>query len=72
MNEIIADPTVSDAYVVTNNHYKGKAVANAAMLKSMVTGRKVPVPSGVFGAYQDAVEGYTEPADDPIPAAQAR
>ena len=72
VNEIIADPTVSDAYVVTNNHYKGKAVANAAMLKSMVTGTKVPVPSGVFGAYQDAVEGYTEPADDPIPAAQAR
>jgi uncharacterized protein YecE (DUF72 family) len=72
VNEIAADPTVSDAYVVTNNHYKGKAVANAAMLKSMVTGTRVPVPSGVFDAYQDAVKRYTEPADDPVPAAQVR
>lgn len=72
VNEIAADPTVSDAYIVTNNHYKGKAVANAAMLKSMVTGSKVPVPSGVFETYRDAVEGYTEPANDPIPAAQVR
>lgn len=68
VNEIAADPTVSDAYVVTNNHYKGKAVANAAMLKSMVTGAKVPVPSGVFEAYRDAVAGYTEPVDQAIPA----
>lgn len=72
VNEIAADPTVSDAYVVTNNHYKGKAVANAAMLKSMVTGAKVPVPSGVFDAYQDAVKGYTEPADDPVAAVSTR
>ncbi len=72
VNEIAADPTVSDAYVVTNNHYKGKAVANAAMMKSMVTGTRVPVPSGVFDAYREAVEGYTEPADDPVPAARAR
>ena len=72
VSEIAADPTVSDAYVVTNNHYKGKAVANAAMLKSMVTGTKVPLPSGVFDAYREEVEGYTEPADDPVPAARAR
>jgi hypothetical protein len=38
----------------------------------MVTGTRVPVPSGVFEAYQDAVEGYTEPANDLIPAAQTR
>lgn len=72
VNEIAADPTVSDAYVITNNHYKGKAIANAAMMKSMATGSKVPVPSGVFEAYHDAVEGYAEPADDPISAAPVR
>ena len=68
VEEIAADPTVSDAYVVTNNHYKGKAVANAAMLKSMLTGAKVPVPSGVFDAYRDAVAEYTEPVEEAVPA----
>ena len=72
VQDIAADPTVSDAYVVTNNHYKGKAVANAAMMKSMLTGEKVPVPSGVFEAYTDAVAPYTQPADEPVPAAQVR
>ena len=61
VKEIAADTTVSDAYVITNNHYKGKAVANAAMMKSMVTGERVPVPSGVFEAYNDAVGAFTEP-----------
>jgi uncharacterized protein YecE (DUF72 family) len=68
IKEIAADPTVSDAYIVTNNHYRGKAVANAAMLKSMVSGAKVPVPSGVFEAYHDAVADYTQPLEQAIPA----
>ena len=72
IEEIAADPTVSEAYIVTNNHYKGKAVANAAMLKSMLTGDRVPVPSGVFDAYTDAVAPYTEPAAEPVAAAQVR
>lgn len=63
VKEIAADPTVSDAYVVTNNHYKGKAVANAAMMKAMVTGHKQPVPSGVFDAYGDTVADYAKPVE---------
>lgn len=64
VKEMAADPTVSDAYIVTNNHYKGKAVANAAMMKAMVTGRKVPAPGGVFEAYHDAVADFVIPAGE--------
>ena len=42
--EIASDPETREAYVITNNHYKGKAVANALMLKSMVTGQRVMAP----------------------------
>lgn len=59
--ELASDAATSDVYVITNNHYKGKAVANALMLKSMVTGAKVPAPSGVFDAYGEVMAGYAEP-----------
>jgi len=54
-----------EVYVITNNHYKGKAVANALMMKSMLTGERVPAPSGVFEAYGKAVADYTIPAEEP-------
>jgi uncharacterized protein YecE (DUF72 family) len=63
--EIAADPGTREVYVVTNNHYKGKAVANALMMKSMVTGGKVPAPSGVVEAYHEAVAPYTKPVKEP-------
>jgi uncharacterized protein YecE (DUF72 family) len=56
--EIAADPGTREVYVITNNHYKGKAVANALMLKSMVTGAKVTAPNGVFEAYGEVMTGY--------------
>jgi len=62
--EIASDPATKEVYVVTNNHYKGKAVANALMLKSMVTGATVPAPSGVSEAYGDVMEGHAEPRKD--------
>jgi uncharacterized protein YecE (DUF72 family) len=60
-SEIAADQATREVYVITNNHYKGKAVANALMLKSMVTGDRVPAPSGVFETYREVMEGYAEP-----------
>ncbi len=56
--EIAGDPGTRELYVITNNHYKGKAVANALMLKSMVTGAKVKAPNGVVEAYGDVMTGY--------------
>ncbi|HMJ17210.1 MAG TPA: DUF72 domain-containing protein [Gemmatimonadaceae bacterium] len=64
--EIASDPATREVYVVTNNHYKGKAVANALMLQSMVTGATVTAPSGVLEAYGEVMEGYAEPGKDPV------
>lgn len=70
--EIAADPSTQEVYVVTNNHYKGKAVANALMMKSMLTGARVPAPAGVVGAYGEALDGYVEAVDDVAEPAHLR
>jgi uncharacterized protein YecE (DUF72 family) len=62
--EVAADPATGEVYVVTNNHYKGKAVANALMMKSMVGGGVVPAPTGVYKTYQSSLEGYVDPAPE--------
>ena len=56
----------SDVFVITNNHYKGKAVANALMMKSMLTGERVPAPSGVFAAYGNVVADYVLPTEEMV------
>jgi uncharacterized protein YecE (DUF72 family) len=67
--EIAADAGTREVYVITNNHYKGKAVANALMMKSMVSGERVPGPSGVFAAYGDVVGDYVIPVEEPVGSA---
>jgi uncharacterized protein YecE (DUF72 family) len=67
--EIAASPESREVYVVTNNHYKGKAVANALMMKSMLAGAKVPAPSGIIDAYANAVGDYTIPAENRLEVA---
>ena len=62
--EMAISPETREVYVITNNHYKGKAVANALMMKSMLTGERVPAPSGVFETYGDAVGRYTIPVEE--------
>jgi uncharacterized protein YecE (DUF72 family) len=59
--EVAADPATREVYVVTNNHYKGKAVANALMMKSMIGAGTVAAPPGVYDAYHESLEGYAEP-----------
>jgi hypothetical protein len=65
VKEIASDPSSREVYIITNNHYKGKAVPNALMLKSMVTGARVPAPGGVFEAYGDVMAGYAEARAEP-------
>ncbi len=67
--EIASDPAIREVYGITNNHYKGKAVANALMLKSMVTGMTPPAPGGVFEAYGDVMAGYAEPGKEEVATA---
>ncbi len=40
-------------FVVTNNHYKGKAAVNALELKSLLTGKKVWVPEALQREYPE-------------------
>lgn len=40
-------------YVVTNNHYSGKAVCNALQMKHMLTGKRVDVPPLLLVRYPD-------------------
>ena len=46
-----------EVYVVTNNHFQGKAVANAVMLQAMLDGAPKPAPPGVVERYRDAMGG---------------
>ena len=43
-------------FVVTNNHYKGKAAANATELKSMLSARKVSAPKSLIATYPELTE----------------
>ena len=49
-----------ETYVVTNNHYKGKAVANAVMLKSLVTGQKSDAPSTLVDTYPKELKSLSK------------
>ena len=53
---------VPDVYVVTNNHFRGQAAANAAMLESMVLRRKVAAPGELVERYPDALRPFAFPA----------
>jgi uncharacterized protein YecE (DUF72 family) len=64
--EIAQDPATREVYVITNNHYKGKAVANALMLKSMVSGQRVTAPTGVYETYREVLEGFSEPENEAL------
>ncbi len=48
-------------FVVANNHFEGKAAANALQLKSMITGRRVNAPEVLVRHYPE-LEKVTEPA----------
>lgn len=59
------EPGTPDVFVVTNNHYRGKAVANALMLHAMTEGGTVPAPPSLLDEYRDVLEGYVSPATEP-------
>ncbi|HEX2095129.1 MAG TPA: DUF72 domain-containing protein [Longimicrobiaceae bacterium] len=61
--EIAEEPGTREVFVVTNNHYRGKGIANALMLRSMAQGKKVPAPPELFGEYGEVLEKYARPAE---------
>lgn len=68
--EIAADVDSDEVYVVTNNHYRGKGITNALMLRSMIGGAKVPAPAPLFGEYGEVLEPYAVPAPPPLAPAR--
>jgi len=50
--DLAEEPGVSEVYVVNNNHFEGKAAANAAMLEAQVTGKRVRVPGTLLETYR--------------------
>lgn len=57
------DSIAQDTFVVTNNHYKGKAAANAVMLKSLVTGAKADAPPQLVEAYPKELKKLSKKKD---------
>lgn len=47
------EDAVSDTYVVTNNHYLGKAVVNALEISSILKGEPVPAPESLVERYPE-------------------
>lgn len=41
----------SRVFVITNNHYRGQAMANALQLKNMLTGKKLDIPRPLLERY---------------------
>jgi uncharacterized protein YecE (DUF72 family) len=55
------EESADDTYVVTNNHYLGKAVVNATEISSILKGKRVSAPASL-------VEHYPELKDFTLPA----
>jgi uncharacterized protein YecE (DUF72 family) len=43
-------------FVITNNHYQGKAIANAVQLISLLRGQRVPIPETLREKYPELIE----------------
>jgi uncharacterized protein YecE (DUF72 family) len=69
--KVEAASETDDTYVVTNNHYRGKAVANALMIESMVTKKKVAGPADLFEEYGDVLRSFVRPDRQEEPARRA-
>jgi uncharacterized protein YecE (DUF72 family) len=52
-------------FVVTNNHYQGKAIVNALQLIHLLTGSKVKVPEPLRNHYPQLESIASEPAKEP-------
>jgi uncharacterized protein YecE (DUF72 family) len=60
-----AEGEIPDVYVVTNNHFRGQAPANAKMLESMVEGRKVEAPPELVAAFEETLRPFARAPGEP-------
>jgi len=52
-------------FVITNNHYQGKAIVNALQLVNLLTGKNVKVPESLRQHYPQLESIASEPAREP-------
>ncbi len=71
IKDLAGRQSLSEIYIVTNNHFRGKAPANALMLESMVTGAKVRGPATLLAEYRDLLEPYVTAEGNAQASAQA-
>jgi len=62
VTELAGSDRAQDVYVVTNNHFRGQAAANAKMLESMVEGHAVLAPPELVSTYAEALRPFAVPA----------
>jgi uncharacterized protein YecE (DUF72 family) len=58
VKELADSPRAPDVYVVTNNHFRGQAAANAKMLEAMVEGHRVDAPPELRASFSDVLAPF--------------
>ena len=58
VRQLAESPRAPDVYVVTNNHFRGQAAANAKMLEAMVEGHPVDAPEALRVSFPDALAKF--------------
>ncbi len=48
----------AEVYVVANNHYRGQAMANVVMTRSLLAGEPAPAPPQLIAAYADVLAPF--------------
>jgi len=56
-------------YVIANNHFEGKAVANALQLTKLISDHPIPVPENLAARYPE-LEQIAAPNSEPRTAQQ--
>lgn len=49
-------------FIITNNHFQGKSVANAAMLRAAIDASPAPVPATLLESYPQTLQGLARSA----------
>lgn len=65
IRELAEGGTAEDVYVVTNNHYRGQAAANALMLASMVRAKPQSSPQVLVDAFPSELGPFVEADEEP-------
>lgn len=62
--QIADDPDTREVFVITNNHFHGKELANALMLRAMLEGHKIPAPPSLYDNFRDVLGAFAEREDE--------